>query len=124
MKTSKEDNVKINGIGIDMEEISRFKNISIDKNKEFYKKIFTNKEMRYCLKKQDPYMHLAARFCAKEAFIKATGGKIRGLKSIEIINDAKGKPFIRYKNFKTDVSLSHTKDNAIAFVIINEKSLK
>ena len=42
-------------IGTDIEEVSRFRNKKFYENKSFYKKIFTDDEIDYCLGKIDPY---------------------------------------------------------------------
>ena len=107
----------IKGIGVDLENISRFKNKPFNKNKNFYKRIFTKKEIEYCLKKPNPYQHFTARFCAKEAFIKALNNDIKSYKSIEI--EAKNKkPLLRWKGKSFLVSMSHDKEKAIAVVIV------
>ena len=54
-------------VGVDIEDISRFK----DKSEEFIKRIFTDLEQEYCYKFSKPESHFAVRFCAKEAVIKA-----------------------------------------------------
>lgn len=110
-------------MGIDLENIGRFQTLTFEKNGDFYRKIFTPQEIKYCLKFANPYPHFAARFCAKEAFIKASGKKI-GLKKIEIILTDKaprikihrnsGKKFRR----KIHLSISHTKTHAFAAVVI------
>jgi len=105
------------GIGVDIEDISRFVKLNFNKNQSFYKKMFTDKEIEYCLKQASPYQHFAARFCAKEAFIKASNEKIKDYKSIEIIL-IKNKPMIKWKGLKVLVSLSHEKDKAIATVLL------
>jgi len=105
----------ISGIGIDIEEISRFRKLKFNQNKHFYEKIFVEKEIKYCLSKQNPYPHFAARFCAKEAFIKAIKAPI-DYKDIEIKFE-KNTPFIACNNKKYFLSLSHDKHKAIAFVI-------
>jgi len=53
-------------VGIDIEEISRFLSINYSKRKSFYQKIFTRKEIDYCLTFSNPYPHFTTRFCAKE----------------------------------------------------------
>lgn len=53
-------------IGVDIEDIERFKN----KSEEFIQRIFTAVEIDYCQKFSKPESHYAARFCAKEAVIK------------------------------------------------------
>lgn len=112
---------KIIGIGIDIEEISRFKKLPFSKNKKFYKKIFTEKEIKYCLNKSNPHQHLAVRFCAKEAMIKAFPQKIKNVLDIEIII-RNGKPEIKSHSCKNKIhlSLSHTKNYAIAIIIIEK----
>jgi len=108
-------------IGVDIEDISRFKELDFNQNKKFYEKIFNVNEIKYCLSKKDPYQHFAARFCAKEAFIKAISKPIKDYKDIEI-RIKNNKPFIIWNDTKHLLSLSHEKDKAIAFVMVeNEK---
>ena len=57
----------IKGIVVDIESISRFRMMPFVKHKNFYKRIFTEREIMYCLSKMNPYQHFAVRFCAKEA---------------------------------------------------------
>lgn len=105
-------------IGIDIEEISRFSKKKYEQNKSFYEKIFTQKEIDYCLSKSDPYTHFTSRFCAKEAVLKAIRDEKINLKDIEIIISNK-KPVLNLKNkMKSLVTMSHTKNYAVAFVII------
>src|SRR5574344_1181766 len=111
-------------IGVDIEDISRFEN----KSKEFLDRIYTEKEQAYCLSKTLPAKHLAVRFCAKEAVIKALtplGIKIAEYKKIEIIHDANKCPQVNLlkkinKNLEFQISLSHDKTKAIAFVTVQE----
>ncbi len=116
MSNKKEVNFAELGIGVDIEDINRFKKLKYSQNKKFYEKIFTEKEIEYCLSKKNPHQHFAARFCAKEAFMKALNRKVRDYKSIEI-KSREGRPFINWRNKKYLLSLSHDKDMAIAFVI-------
>ena len=109
------------GVGIDIEEVTRFRTYDPRRQKTFYQKIFTDQEIRYCMSKKDPYPHFTARFCAKEAVTKALGRTLFSLKNIEITNDAKGYPsaHIREKNadYEVAVSLSHTKEYAVAIAL-------
>ena len=107
----------ITGIGVDIEDISRFREIPFDENKHFYEKIFTKNEIEYCLKKNNPCQHFAVRFCAKEAFIKAMDQKIGDYRSIEVIFN-ENKPLIVWREIKAFLSMSHDKDKAISFVIV------
>ena len=104
------------GVGADIEDVFRFRKLPYPKNKSFYQKIFTKKEIAYCLEKSDPSESFAARFAAKEAVIKALPKNFSNLKNIEVAMRGK-KPQIKIKGFKVLVSLSHTKKNAIAFAI-------
>ncbi len=109
-------------IGVDIEEISRFEN----KDKKFLNRIFTKKELDYCLSKKYFAQHLCARFCAKEATIKALstiGAKKPTFREIEILKKENGAPYINilvneYKKYDFLISFSHEKNKAIAFVVI------
>ena len=117
---------EIVGIGVDIESIDRFRKYPPDRDKMFFQKIFTSLELDYCFKKKDPYPHLAARFAAKEAAIKAFSGfRKLHFQQIEVINDETGKPALRISNDDSKetvetvfVSLSHCDKYAAAFVIV------
>ena len=115
------------GIGIDIEKIDRFNDCINDKS--FLQKIFTKKEIEFCSRIKNPAPHLAARFCAKEAVIKAFGScqKQVSFRDIEIFNDDKGAPYAvvkKYKNYEAKISMSHDESNAaaISFIIKHEKN--
>ncbi len=105
------------GVGIDIEDIGRFRKMRFAKNKSFYQKIFTPKEIKYCLAKPDPYPSFAARFAAKEAVIKALPNQPQNFHEIEVTIKNK-KPQVFLKGFKVLVSLAHEKDKAIAVVLV------
>lgn len=111
-------------IGVDIEDISRFEN----KSQNFLDRIYTKNEQEYCLLKSSPANHFAVRFCAKEAVVKALnsmGISHPRLKQIEIYHDENGCPKVRLLS-KSDnkltiqISLSHDKTKAIAFVTIEQ----
>jgi holo-[acyl-carrier protein] synthase len=112
----------VKGIGIDMIEVERVKKTA-EKNPKFLERIFTSREVSYCLKKRNKYQHLAARFAAKEAFFKAIGRRINW-KDVELINAPSGKPQLKIKSkerfsfVEADVSISHLKEYAVAMVIL------
>ena len=113
----------IEGIGVDIEDISRFTGKPFPENKGFYERIFTKKEIEYCLQKANPYQHFAARFCAKEAVIKALSDETLDFRKIEILKETNA-PKIKiesYPNVDAKVSLSHTATYAVASVIINRR---
>jgi len=116
-------------VGTDICDVQRIKKIEEQHGPRFLKKVFTGGEIIYCMKKVSKHTSLAARFAAKEALLKALGTGLRsGLqwKEIEIENDHLGKPFFIFHGETQKIlegrtvllSLSHTDDNAIAFVII------
>ena len=72
------------GIGIDIEDINRFKKYSLKKDLDFLKTIYSENELEYCFSKKSPAKHLAVRFCAKEAFIKALPNFVNDIKFNEI----------------------------------------
>jgi holo-[acyl-carrier protein] synthase len=97
----------------------------------FTRRLFTDDELRYCLSKSRPEVHLAARFAAKEAFLKALGtGLSRGISftDVEILPAAAAPPEITLHNRARVISvagdltgfhlsMSHTGDYAVACVV-------
>jgi holo-[acyl-carrier protein] synthase len=61
------------GIGIDIVEIARVRRLMERWQDRFLKRVFTEEELGYALRRHDPAEHLAARFAAKEATLKALG---------------------------------------------------
>lgn len=125
------------GNGIDIVEIEHLKR-ALDKwGNKLVKRIFTEREIRYSLNRRSSVEHLAVRFAAKEAVLKAFGNsKIRAinLRDIEILNDRNGKPEVNLSNSakklstssgidKIIISLSHTKKFALASVILTNEKL-
>lgn len=120
------------GVGIDLVSIKRIKNIVARWDKLFLKKVFTEKEIKYCQgKKENCYQSYAGFFAAKEAFVKALGTGFRNIqwKEIEVRKGSGGKPIICLsdrllkvtKNIKAGsihLSISHTKELAVAQVIV------
>jgi holo-[acyl-carrier protein] synthase len=117
-------------IGVDIENISKFQNLEQSKDRKFLKKIFTDFEIDYCFQKINPAQHLAVRFAAKEAVMKASNSivsKMLLLTDIEIKNDDYDKPKVYFKNnaalhMEISLSMSHNDNNAVAFVVmLNQK---
>ena len=115
-------------VGIDIIEIERIQNVKIKYPKRFLKKIFTQNEINYC---RDRSPQLAARFAAKEAMMKALGTGIRGVgwKDVEVIRKRGQAPQIKLSGRgkkvgesiglkNTSLSISHSKDYAVACVTI------
>ena len=110
------------GIGIDISSIEKFKDKPFEENKNFYKKIFSEQEITYCLKFTNHYEKFAAKFALKEALIKSINKKIF-FSEIET-SYLDSKPTIQILNSEEDyrflVSLSHENEIAVA-VVISEK---
>jgi holo-[acyl-carrier protein] synthase len=115
----------ITGIGIDIVELYRIKS-TIERNEKFVLRILTPREKdRYdSLPPRRKIEFLAGRFAAKEAYSKARGTGIGKLsfQDIEILSE-NGKPVIVSEEAeKIFVSISHSKDYAVAQVIIESLS--
>jgi len=118
----------ITGLGVDIIEVHRIDSALRRWGDRFLKKVFTQRELDYALARKRPAQHLAARFAAKEAFVKAFSGDITSninWKSIEVVNDAIGQPGIylseeirKLKEAKQVaeilLSVSHTQEHAVA----------
>ena len=118
------------GLGTDIADVDRIAK-SIE-DIRFKERVFSRAEIAYCEARAGKAESFAARFAAKEAFFKALGTGLRegmAFKEVETINDELGKPAIhltgttaeianRKKIKSIHVSLSHTKETAIATVII------
>ncbi len=122
----------IGGIGTDITEVKRFEKWV--KNPEMLQRFFNEKEISSAKSDSAKCQHYAARFAAKEAFSKALGTGITGfnLKDVYITNNSEGAPLLniegaalslmkeRLGNCNAFVSLSHEKEYAIAYVILEK----
>jgi holo-[acyl-carrier protein] synthase len=126
------------GTGVDIVEIDRVRKAHRKHGVRFLERFFTDEEIRYCLKKKDPYPSMAGRFAAKEAVLKAFGGDSSGRGQwnlIEVTRASSGKPGIRLRGIfeKTrrkkkitlvHLSISHGKRDAVAWVVFESKAKK
>lgn len=123
----------IMGIGNDIVEIARIKNVLARYSQRFLNRVFTPYEQDYCIKRKEPALHLAGRFAAKEAIVKALGiGFTQGLSwlDIEIRPDSKGKPEVFFSPFALELlgqpslllSISHCHQYATAVAIWTQSS--
>ncbi len=116
------------GIGVDIESIDRFAGLERNQDSSFLNKIFTQKELEYCFSKKMVAQHLAVRYCAKEAIVKALTSLNRtnlNYRDIEIVNEKSGVPEVRigkpgFHDLQIKLSLSHCADKAIAFTVAIE----
>lgn len=123
----------IAGIGTDIAEVKRFEKWV--QNPEMIERFFNEKEVSSAKSDSAKCQHYAVRFAAKEAFSKALGTGINGfrLKEVYITNDSEGKPLLNIEGAALSlmkerlgectafVSLSHEKEYAVAFVILEKK---
>mgnify|MGYP003391605840 FL=1 len=119
------------GIGTDLVDVERVAE-KMEKKEGFRELVFSAHEIAHCETMGHKYEHYAARFAAKEAFLKALGTGWRNgtaFNEIEIYNDREGKPELRLLDTtantiaglnlgKISVSLSHVKTMACAMAII------
>ena len=116
-------------IGVDIEDVSRFQNKTLENDSKFLNRIFTQNELEYCFNNKNCAQSLTARFCAKEAVVKALSGlyfDVISYNKIEILKYPNGAPYVNIlidelRNLDFKLSLSHEKDKAIAFVIVIKK---
>ena len=114
-------------IGVDLVEIARIERAIVRWGESFLQRVYTELELKSYHKKPSS---LAARFAGKEAIIKAfvTQSKGIGWRDIEILADPNGKPLVHLYGKaqnqanslglnKLAISLSHSKEYAIAFVV-------
>ncbi len=115
------------GCGVDVVELSRFRRAVERGGAAFLKRIFTSQETAYArARPRTRLLHLAGRFAAKEAVLKAvsqiTPKRLLAMRQVEVRNDRYGRPRIilhgrRAGGLKIHVSLSHVDTVAVASAI-------
>ena len=120
------------GIGVDLFSVPRVEE-DLDKGEQGLRDtIFTPEEIAYCQTKRYPAQHFAARFAAKEAVFKALGAS--GLsgshwRDVEVRVERNGRSYVILHDKVREaadslhvsnvfVSLSHTRDWAVASVVL------
>ena len=120
------------GVGCDIIEIERIARAI--KSESFIRRVFTAEEAAYCQRRgQQAAASFAARFAAKEAVLKALGTGLRegSLQEIAVDNDVLGKPLVQLSGHfamlakqlgvkNIQISLSHSRDFAVAYVIMED----
>ena len=114
-------------VGVDIIRVDRVARLVVE-NPGILDILYTGRELAYCLGKRRRYEHLAARFAAKEAVLKAFGtglGQRMRWTDVEVVNAVSGRPRVHLHGevaiwsqqrglADLDISLSHTADLAIA----------
>ncbi|MFA4972027.1 MAG: holo-ACP synthase [bacterium] len=119
------------GIGVDIVDVKRFESIIYRWREQFLRRVFTDKEIKYCNTKKHPAQRFATRFAAKEAFIKALFSREqKGIRFSDIeIDQLDGRPVINlsgavselakgYDIKRTHIMVSHDGDYGIANVVL------
>lgn len=114
-------------IGIDIENVKRFKKI----NNHLIERVYTKNEIEYCNLRANPHIHFAGVWCAKEAVVKALNDLSLAVSEIEILHRDNGAPYVnittklqkyfdenKIKNIH--ISISHTKNIATAIAYIEK----
>jgi holo-[acyl-carrier protein] synthase len=117
-------------LGVDLTEVARIEQMLVEHGERFLRRVFTARELRDAGSGRGRCMHLAARFAAKEATMKALGTGLAGgitWQDVETVRAATGAPSVvlhgRAKEIASElglqgwtISLTHTKTLAVAMV--------
>jgi len=120
------------GIGVDIAETARVEKLNAKFGLRFARRILTTDELLEFDRRKHSSSYLATRFAAKEAVAKALGtgiGEQLGFHSVQIDNDDKGKPLLRFMGTAVDlvaglnirnamISLSDEKHYVVAMVVL------
>src|SRR4030095_3946366 len=120
--------------GVDIIEIDRIDRALAKFGPRFLRRVYTPLEAAFCRGRTS---ELAARFAAKEAVMKALGTGARGVawREIEVLPNHRGKPLVylhgraqkraeRIGLDEIDISMSHSRDFAVAFVAARSRDLE
>lgn len=114
-------------IGIDIENIERFKKLSA----HLIERVYTKNEIEYCKTHTNSHIHFVGIWCAKEAVVKALNDLSLAVSEIEILHKSNGAPYINItpklqqyfegKNIKNiHISISHTDTIATAIAYVEK----
>jgi holo-[acyl-carrier protein] synthase len=116
----------MSGVGIDLLDVERLER-ALRRRPRLEARLFTDAEREYAAARARPSMHLAARFCAKEAVAKALGLTAWSFRDVEVVATA-GAPQVRLSGsaarradelgVSASVSLSHTETLAAAVALV------
>jgi holo-[acyl-carrier protein] synthase len=116
-------------VGVDLLEIGRLER-ALDRHPRLAERVFTAAELGYAGERSRPARHLAARFCAKEAAVKALGTGPLGLREVEIVPGTPPRLELsgaaaaaaRERGLELEVSLSHAREMAVAVVVASPRA--
>jgi holo-[acyl-carrier protein] synthase len=119
------------GLGLDATEIDRIAATIEQYGDRFLRRVFTEGEIAYCVRRRVPAIHFAGRFAAKEASMKALGtGHSQGVlwRDVEVVRHG-GPPHLqfhggaarRFAGMEAEaslISITHTETLAFAQVLL------
>src|SRR5919199_4664930 len=115
------------GVGIDLLEIDRLER-ALERRPRLAERLFTDGERAYAATRTRPAMHLAARFCAKEAVAKALQLTEWSWRDVEVLGGGDAPPSVRLSGAAAAraaelgatvaVSLTHTRELAGAVAVL------
>ncbi len=119
----------VEGLGVDVVEIARLRQVIDRWGDHFLGKVFTGREIAYARGRKNSLHHFAARFAVKEAIAKAvaTGwGSGFRWKDVEVENDGRGKPSVvlggtlksLLEGANVQVSISHSETVVVGVAIV------
>jgi len=120
------------GLGIDIVELARIREMLDRHGDRFYRRILSESEEAYCRSQADPVPHVGGRWAAKEAAVKAFGTGFSdgiGWKDVEVWRETSGLPRLRFHGRAAElvrdrgitvahVSLAHDRSVATAVVVL------
>jgi holo-[acyl-carrier protein] synthase len=116
----------MSGVGIDLLDVGRFER-ALERQPRLAERLFTDAEREYAAGRGRPAMHLAARFCAKEAVAKALGMTGWNFRDVEVVATGAA-PEVRLSGSvaaraaelggEVAISLTHTDEVAGAVAIL------
>jgi holo-[acyl-carrier protein] synthase len=116
----------VTGLGIDLLEIDRLER-ALERRPGLAERLFSEGERAYAATRARPAQHLAARFCAKEAVVKALGLELFSPREIEVVEGGAaaalrlhGSAAERAQELGVSVriSLTHTRTTAAAVAVL------
>lgn len=119
------------GVGIDLIEIDRVE-AALERRPDLAARLFSPGEIAYASERARPARHLAARFAAKEAVVKAIGERGVPVSQVEIRIDGSGAPRVELsgraseialaRGLDVSVSLTHSREMAGAVALVRASS--
>jgi holo-[acyl-carrier protein] synthase len=117
-------------VGLDLLDIERFER-ALERRPRLAERLFTDAERNYAAARARPGMHLAARYCAKEAVAKALGLTGWSFRDVEVVATGAA-PLVRLSGsaarraeelgVTAEISLTHTDTMAGAVALVHGRS--